>query len=91
MIIVDVPVSGDANNPKFNLRKVISRALLKVFFGPLMGINDRNKSLSAEELEQMKELLEEDSVSLSEDTVGQLPADVTMTAGGSVGFSEVSQ
>ena len=72
MIIVDVPVSGDANNPKFNLRKVISRALLKVFFGPLMGINDRNKSLS-------------------DDTVGQLPADVTMTTGDSVGFSEVSQ
>ena len=91
MIIVDVPVSGDANNPKFNLRKVISRALLKVFFGPLMGINDRNKSLSAEELEQLEELFEEDSVLLGEDTVSQLPADVTMTASDSVGLSEVSQ
>ena len=56
-----------------------------------MGINDRNKSLSAEELEQLEELFEEDSVLLGEDTVSQLPADVTMTASDSVGLSEVSQ
>lgn len=62
MILLDVPVSGDARSPKFSFRKVISRALLKVFFGPLMGLNDRDKSINAEELEEMKELLGEDSV-----------------------------
>ena len=91
MIIVDVPVTGDAKNPKFNFRKVISRALLKVFFGPLMGLNDRDKSISEEELEMMQELLEEDTASLSEDSVSQLSADVTTTASDSIGLSEVSQ
>ena len=62
MIVLDVPVSGDARNPKFSFRKVVGRALLKVFFGPLMGVNDR-KSVSEEEMEEMQELLGEDSVS----------------------------
>ncbi|MBO4519414.1 MAG: DUF748 domain-containing protein [Paludibacteraceae bacterium] len=67
MIVLDVPISGDARSPKFNFRKVVSRALLKVFFGPLMGVNDR-KAVSADELKEMQELLEEDTVQLS-DTV----------------------
>ena len=79
MIILDVPVTGDAKSPKFKLGKVISRALLKVFFGPLMGVNDRDKSLSNDELEQMKELL------------GEEAADVTVTASDSVEFSEISE
>ena len=63
MIVLDVPVSGDVSNPQFSFRKIVSRALLKVFFGPLMGVNDRRKSkLSEEELQEMKELLGEDSV-----------------------------
>lgn len=67
MIVLDVPVSGDARNPKFNFRKVVGRALLKVFFGPLMGVNDR-KSVSEEEMEEMQELL-------GEDTIPQMPQD----------------
>lgn len=67
MIVLDVPVSGDARNPKFSFRKVVGRALLKVFFGPLMGVNDR-KSVSEEEMEEMQELL-------GEDTIPQMPQD----------------
>ena len=63
MILLDVPVTGDVSNPKFSLRKIIGRALGKVFFGPLMGTGDRKKSeLSEEELQEMKFLLGEDSV-----------------------------
>ena len=88
MILLDVPISGDVHNPKFSLRKVIGRALLKVFFGPLMGVDDRNKSINADELNQLQELLEdEDSTSLS----GQSATDVAMTAGDSVGLSEIGE
>jgi hypothetical protein len=90
MILLDVPVSGDAKNPKFSFRKVVGRALLKVFFGPLMGVNDRNKSLSNEEIEQMQELLGEDSA-LFRDTLSQSTADVAMTASDSVGLTEVGE
>jgi len=88
MIVLDVPVSGDAKNPKFKFSKVISRALLKVFFGPLMGVNDR-KSVSEEEMSQLQELLETDS--LGNDTVGELAADVASTTGSSVSLSEVGE
>ena len=77
MIILDVPISGDARSPKFDFRKVVSRALLKVFFGPLMGVNDR-KAFSADELKEMQELLED-------------TADVTVATSDSVGFSEVGK
>ena len=88
IIILDVPISGDAKNPKFNFRKVIGRALLKVFFGPLMGINDR-KTVSAEELEELEELLGEESDSLSHDSVVNVQADVAMTTGEGSSLSEV--
>ena len=91
MILLEVPVTGDATSPKFDFRKVISRALLKVFFGPLMGTKDRDKSISKEELEQMQELLGEDTTSLGEDASGQVSADVAMTTRDSVGLTEVSQ
>ena len=90
MIVLDVPVTGDATNPKFNLNKVIGRALLKVFFGPLMGVNDR-KNLSEEEIEELLEILGEDAPSLSDDTVAQLPADVATHAGDSSVLSEISE
>ena len=90
MIVLDVPVTGNAKNPKFNFRKVVGRALLKVFFGPLMGVNDR-KTVSVDELNQMQELLEEETDSLGNDTVSELATDVAMTAGNSVGLSEVSE
>ncbi len=91
IILLDVPVSGDVTNPKFNLRKVIGRAVLKVFFGPLMGVNDRNKSLTEAELKEMQELLADEPDSLSNDTTGNLTTDVAMTAGDSTGLSEVSK
>ena len=78
MIVLEVPVSGDARSPKFSFSKVISRALVKVFFGPLMGVNDRdNGIISTEELEELQELL------------GETAADVAVSAGDSVEFSEV--
>jgi hypothetical protein len=91
IILIDVPVKGDVTNPKFKLSKVIGRALLKVFFGPLMGVNDRNKSVSEAELREMRELLGEDSLSLGNDTVGDLATDVAMTAGDSARLTEVSE
>ena len=90
MIVLDVPVTGDATNPKFNLNKVIGRALLKVFFGPLMGVNDR-KNLSEEEIEGLLEIMGEDAPSLSNDTMAQLPADVATHAGDSSVLSEISK
>ncbi len=90
IVVLDVPVTGDATNPKFNLNKVIGRALLKVFFGPMMGVNDR-KNLSEEEIEGLLEILGEDAPSLSNDSVAQLPADVTTHAGDSSVLSEISE
>ena len=61
MIILDVPVSGDVSNPQFSFRKVIGRALGKVFFGPLMGTGDKRKSkVSEEEMREMQLLMGED-------------------------------
>ena len=77
MIILDVPVKGDAKNPKFSFRKVIGRALLKVFFGPLMGVNDRDKMINEEELKEMQELLGD--------------TDVTVAAGDSIPLTEISE
>ena len=91
MILLEVPMTGDATSPKFDFRKVISRALLKVFFGPLMGTKDRDKSISKEELQELEELLSEDTTSLGEDASGQVSADVAMTTRDSVGLTEVSQ
>ncbi len=90
IVVLDVPVTGDATNPKFNLNKVIGRALLKVFFGPMMGVNDR-KNLSEEEIEGLLEILGEDAPSLSDDSVAQLPTDITTHAGDSSVLSEISE
>ena len=88
MIILDVPVTGDARSPKFNLNKVIGRALLKVFFGPLMGVNDR-KTVSEAEIAEMRELLGEDA---SVDSVSsQSAADVAVSASDSVGLTKVGE
>lgn len=91
MILLDVPVVGDAKSPKFKLGKVIGRALLKVFFGPLMGVDDRNKSISKEEFEELEELLGEDTLSLGEDSLRERTTNVAMPASGSVELSEVSE
>lgn len=84
MIVLDVPISGDVSNPKVKLSKVIGRALLKVFFGPLMGVNDKKNGISDEEREEMRELL-------GEDTVNQVSADVAVAASDSVGLAEVGK
>jgi hypothetical protein len=91
MILLDVPVYGDVTNPKFNFKKVISRALLKVFFGPLMGLNDRDRSLNEAELREMQELLEDEADSLSKDTMGEIATNVAMATGDSLPFSEISK
>ncbi len=90
MIVLDVPVSGDATNPKFNFRKVIGRAILKVFFGPLMGVDDKNKTISEEELQEMKNLIGEDTL-FCNDSVSEFSANVAMSAGDSITLSEISQ
>ena len=61
MIVLDVPVTGDVNNPQFSFRKIIGRALGKVFFGPLMGTDDkkRKSKLSEEEMQEMQFLMGE--------------------------------
>ena len=91
MILLDIPVSGDVTNPKFSFSKVISRALLKVFFGPLMGLNDRDKSITAEELREMHELLGEDSVLFRKDPVLEAPANIAVPASDSIALSEISE
>ena len=74
-IVLDVPITGDIANPKFKLGKVVGRAMLKVFFGPVMGAKDKDRAiLSDEELQEMQALL-------SEDSVRQDTADVAITAG----------
>ncbi|MCQ2345195.1 MAG: DUF748 domain-containing protein [Paludibacteraceae bacterium] len=64
MIVMDLPITGDLSSPKFKLGQVIGRVLLKVFFGPLMGLRDDRKMISGDEYGQMMELLGEDSVAL---------------------------
>jgi hypothetical protein len=62
---------------------VIGRALLKVFFGPLMGMNDRDKSLSKKELEEMQELLNDstESAESTETTESAEPEEPTDSVG----------
>ena len=61
-IVLDVPIAGDIANPKFKLGKVVGRAMLKVFFGPLMGSKDKDRTISDEELHEVQELLSEDTL-----------------------------
>ena len=59
LIVLDLPVTGNINSPKFNLKKVILRVVGKVFLGPLMGVAEKS------ELNDMMELL--DGSELQED------------------------
>lgn len=61
IIVLDLPVQGDVRSPKFDLKKIIGRVFLKVFFGPLMGMDDNRKLISADEQAELQELLGEDS------------------------------
>lgn len=62
IIVLDVPVQGDVASPKFKLGKVIGRALAKVFLGPLMGVRDNRELISPDEVEEMLEVLGEDTI-----------------------------
>ena len=73
VVVLDVPVKGDLNSPKFKLGKVIGRAFAKVFFGPLMGVRDNRKLISADEREEMMEILGSDTTELM--SVTPLPED----------------
>ncbi len=78
VVVLDVPVKGDLNSPKFKLGKVVGRAIAKVFFGPLMGVRDNRKLISADEREEMMEILGSDTtelMSLAPPAESQLPAD----------------
>lgn len=91
MVLLDIPLSGDVNSPKFKFGKVIGRALLKVFFGPLMGLDDRDKAISKEEFEELEELLGEDASAFRKDSLSDSTTYVAVPAGDSVPFSEVSE
>lgn len=91
MLLVDVPIKGDVNNPQFKFRKVIGRALAKVFFGPLMGLKDRDKSITTAELREMNEMLAEDSVLFRKDPVREVPADIAVPASDSIVLPKVSE
>lgn len=65
LIVLDLPVSGDVRSPKFDYRKIIGRALAKVFFGPLMGVKDNRNLISEDEMSEMMELLGDDTLSLA--------------------------
>ncbi len=60
IIVLDLPVQGDLRAPKFDFSKIIGRAFLKVFFGPLMGVRDNRKLISSDEANELQELLGED-------------------------------
>ena len=60
MMVLEVPVSGDINSPKFRFGKVVGRAMAKVFFGPLMGIRDNRDAMSQDEAAEITKLVGED-------------------------------
>ena len=65
IVVLEVPVKGNINSPKFNLGKVIGRAIAKVFFGPLMGVKDNRKLISADEAAEIIEIMGEDATTNS--------------------------
>lgn len=60
MMVLEVPVSGNINSPKFRFGKVVGRAIAKVFFGPLMGIRDNRDAMSQDEAAEITKLVGED-------------------------------
>lgn len=63
IMVLEVPVKGDISSPKFKFGKVVGRAMAKVFLGPLMGVKDNRSLISPDEMEEMLEILGEDSIS----------------------------
>lgn len=66
IVVLEVPVSGNINSPKFNFGKIVGRAVAKVFFGPLMGVKDNRKKITDDEMAEMMQLLGEDSIATPE-------------------------
>lgn len=87
VIIMEIPVTGDISSPKFNFRKVIGRAVAKVFFGPLMSVKDNRKMISRDEAEEMMEILTDD-LDVDADS---LAAAVAVSADRSVVLPEVTE
>jgi len=61
IVVLEVPVNGNVNSPKFNFGKVVGRAVAKVFFGPLMGVKDNRKKITDDEMAEMMLILGEES------------------------------
>lgn len=59
IMVLEVPIAGNVNSPKFRFGKVAGRAIAKVFFGPLMGIRDNRELISQAEAEEITELVGE--------------------------------
>ena len=70
IVVLEVPVKGDITSPKFKLGKVIGRAVAKVFFGPLMGVRDNRELISADEMNEMLDILGPDTAAfVQNDTI----------------------
>ncbi len=61
--VLEVPVKGDVSSPKFHFGKVVGRAIAKVFLGPLMGVRDNRELISADEVQEMLDVLGADTAS----------------------------
>ena len=59
IMVLEVPIAGNVNSPKFRFGKIAGRAIAKVFFGPLMGIRDNRELISQAEAEEITELVGE--------------------------------
>ena len=60
VMVLEVPVAGNINSPKFRFGKVAGRAIAKVFFGPLMGIRDNRDAMSKDEAAEITKIVGED-------------------------------
>lgn len=43
LIVIELPVRGDINSPKFSYKQIIGRAIGKIFLGPLMGVSEKSE------------------------------------------------
>ena len=59
IMVLEVPIAGNVNSPKFRFGKIAGRAIAKVFFGPLMGIRDNRELISQAEAEEITVLVGE--------------------------------
>jgi DNA polymerase I-like protein with 3'-5' exonuclease and polymerase domains len=85
------PKSEQLGDP-INLASPVQLAILFYDVCGAPQVNSKNPRATGEdELKEMQELLEEESDSLGNDTVGEFATDVTVTAGSSTGLSEIGE